>query len=134
MRFLLRVVSLFSFGAICIAAYTNLSSVDHDVKNAKSKDALPIQADDETKPEKEYVLISGKYYEKNARGVYNVDGVPTMVKSAPVRREVAAKPKEENSNLGPKIELEVYKDAMGLDAKDEFFRPKAGDSSDESRE
>jgi hypothetical protein len=112
MRFIRRTFLISCFSTIAFAAFNNFAPVD----GIHEKTEAGIQ--------RKLVQIDGKLYEENARGVYNINGVPTFVKKG---KKTEIHKAVLNSNLGPPIDPKIYKDAMGLDDNDEFFKPKTGD-------
>jgi hypothetical protein len=120
MRSIIRVLTLAGFIGVGFVAFNNFAPIGNSEKPVRS----PLEQDtaDEVKSEKEYVKIDGRLYEKNSRDVYYVDGVPTYVKTEKLKPKPTTATSAKNPKLGLPIDLNVMKDAMGLDGDDEFFK------------
>lgn len=104
MRIVGRIIGIAGLLALTIVGFTNFDTVE--IKTMVPK----------ISKQPEYVQIHGKFYEKNERGVYYVDGVPTYVKKGKPEEPKPAK----KSRLGPPINPDIYKDAMGLHESENF--------------
>lgn len=107
MRIVGRLFGICGLLALTIVGFTNFDNVE--IKKMVPKSLK--------QPEKQYVQIHGKFYEKNESGIYHIDGVPTFVKRG---KPDEPKPAAKNPRLGPPIDPNIYKDALGLQGDEHF--------------
>jgi hypothetical protein len=126
MRYFFGVFSIAGILGFLMAAYNNFSPVDLSPEGLKEK--FQDLKQDIQQEHKQYVRIGKKYYERNERGVYYIDGIPTFVKKGQPIPTSQAVPR--NPSLGAPIDPKIYKEAMGIGADDEFFKPRKSEDEE----
>jgi hypothetical protein len=104
MRIVARLFGICGLLALTVVGFTNFTPVE--IANLTP----PVLS----KPQ--FVVIHGKLYEKNESGVYYIDGVPTLAKKGKPEEKAT----EKKSRLGPPINPDIFKDAMGLHESENF--------------
>lgn len=108
MKSLLRTLLLSSLLSGLFLAYVNLGYPTGKKTSTLLPEALGGSEEQIESDGRKYVQIEGRLYEYNERGIYNVNGVPTLYKKPP-----KVKPEAKTWTNSLQIDPEIYRSLIG---------------------